>query len=140
MSTQIVMMLPPDAASVTLARHTVAEALGIVGVDPECIHEAQLALSEACTNVFHHVPEGSNFEVLVNIGEMELTMHILDAGPGFPRGHRLADWPDEDAESGRGLALMTAFADQASFESNGGGSVRLKKRLRWGNEGVLKPA
>jgi serine/threonine-protein kinase RsbW len=106
MSIQIVMMLPPQAASV--------------------------ALSEACTNVFHHVEAGQNFEVLVSIGDVELTMHILDSGPGFPRGHRLADWPDVSAENGRGLALMKAFTDYASFESDdGGGSVRLKKTLRW---------
>ena len=131
MSIQVVMMLPPVAASVSLARHTLAEAMEIAHVHPDCIHEAQVALSEACTNVFRHVPEGQNFEVLINVGEAELTMHILDSGPGFPRGHRLSDWPDAVTENGRGLALMTAFTDHASFESDqGGGSVRLKKRLR----------
>ncbi|MGH3335712.1 MAG: ATP-binding protein [Nocardioides sp.] len=131
MSIQIVMMLPPEAASVSLARHTLAEALRIADVAPDCVHEAQVALSEACTNVFHHVAAGQNFEVLINIGDAELTIHILDSGPGFARSGRLADWPDVTSENGRGLALMTAFTDNASFESdNGGGSVRLKKRLR----------
>jgi serine/threonine-protein kinase RsbW len=130
MSTQIVMMLPPHPASVSLARHALAEAMSIAGVTPDCINEAQVALSEACTNVFHHVAAGQNFEVLINVGDQELTMHILDSGPGFPRGHRVAEWPDHSAENGRGMALMTAFTDHASFESaNGGGSVRLKKRL-----------
>jgi anti-sigma regulatory factor (Ser/Thr protein kinase) len=65
-------------------------------------------------------------------------MHILDSGSGFPHGHRLADWPAETAENGRGLALMTAFTDDARFESDGGGgSVRLKKRLRWNVEAAL---
>ncbi len=138
MSIQIVMMLPPEPASVSLARHTLAEALRIADITPDCVHEAQVALSEACTNVFHHVAAGQNFEVLINIGDLELTMHILDSGPGFPRGHHLADWPDATAENGRGLALMTAFTDHASFESeNGGGSVRLKKRLRWNAEAAL---
>jgi serine/threonine-protein kinase RsbW len=138
MSIQIVMMLPPEAASVSMARHALAEALRIADVEPDCVHEAQVALSEACTNVFHHVAAGQNFEVLINVGDLELTMHILDSGPGFPRGHRLADWPEDTAESGRGLALMTAFTDHASFESEyGGGSVRLKKRLRWSAEAAL---
>ena len=138
MSIQIVMVLPPEAASVSLARHSLAEALRIAAVTPDCIHEAQVALSEACTNVFHHVALGQNFEVLINIGDLELTMHILDSGPGFPRGHRLADWPDASVENGRGMALMTAFTDHATFESaNGGGSVRLKKRLRWNAEAAL---
>jgi serine/threonine-protein kinase RsbW len=131
MSIQVVMMLPSEAASVSLARHTLAEAMNIAHVDSDCIHEAQVALSEACTNVFRHVPEDQNFEVLINVGDVELTMHILDSGPGFPHGQRLSEWPDEAAENGRGMALMTAFSDHASFESaQGGGSVRLKKRLR----------
>jgi serine/threonine-protein kinase RsbW len=138
MSIQIVMMLPPEAASVSLARHSLAEALRIADVTPDCVHEAQVALSEACTNVFHHVAAGQSFEVLVNIGDLELTMHILDSGPGFPRGHRLVDWPDAESENGRGMALMTAFTDDATFESeDGGGSVRLKKRLRWNAEAAL---
>ena len=54
MSIQIVMMLPPRAASVSLARHALGEALSIPGVSPDCIHEAQLALSEACSNILRH--------------------------------------------------------------------------------------
>ena len=138
MSIQIVMMLPSEARSVSLARHTLAEGLTLAAVAPDCSLEAQVAMSEACTNVFHHVTVGQNFEVLINIGDLELTMHILDSGQGFPRGHRLADWPEVEAESGRGMALMTAFTDQASFETDhGGGSVRLKKRLRWNAEVAL---
>ena len=138
MSIQIVMMLPPQAASVSLARHALADAMRVASVEADCILEAEVAISEACTNVFHHVALGQNFEVLINIGDFELTMHILDSGPGFPRGHRLADWPDLEAENGRGMALMTAFTDHASFETDhGGGSVRLKKRLRWNAEEAL---
>jgi serine/threonine-protein kinase RsbW len=141
MSIQIVMMLPPVAASVSLARHTLAGALKVAGASPDCIYEAQVALSEACTNVFDHVDEAQNFEVLINIADFELTMHILDSGPGFPRGHRLADWPDIAAERGRGLALMTAFTDEARFESDdGGGSVRLRKSLRSNAQALVEPA
>jgi serine/threonine-protein kinase RsbW len=130
MSIQIVMMLPPEAASVSMARRTLAGALGVARVAPDCIDEAQVALSEACTNVFRHAGDDQGFEVLINVGDVELTMHILDSGPGFAGGHQLADWPDQAAENGRGLALMTAFTDVASFESDSGGaSVRLKKQL-----------
>jgi serine/threonine-protein kinase RsbW len=131
MSIQIVMMLPPEAASVSMARHTLAEALRIADVTPDCIHEAQVAVSEACTNVFHHAATGENFEVLINIGDLDLTLHILDSGPGKPTsGHPQVNWPDDTAEHGRGMALMTACTDIASFNSqNGGGTVRLKKRL-----------
>ena len=131
MSIQIVMLLPPVAASVSLARHTLAGALRVADVTDECIYEAEVAVSEACTNVFGHAAEDQNFEVLINVGDVALTLHILECGPGFPHGPRLADWPEHTAEGGRGLILMNAFSDDASFESEDGrGSVRLKKSLR----------
>ena len=140
MSIQIVMMLPPKAASVSLARHALAEALSIPGVAPDCIHEAQVALSEACNNFLRRVRADRTFEVLINIGDVELTVHILDSDTG-PGQRHLADWPDVAIEDDHGLALMTAFADHASFESQSeGGSVRLKKRLRWDSESALPPS
>jgi serine/threonine-protein kinase RsbW len=141
MSIQIVLMLPPEAASVSLARHTLAEALRIADVTPDSIHEAQVALSEACTNVFHHMAVGQSFEVLINIGDLELTMHVLDSGPASPNGHHLARWPDGTAVDGRGMpALMTAFTDDAVFETQDGtGSVRLTKRLRRKAEAATPP-
>jgi serine/threonine-protein kinase RsbW len=139
MSSKIVMMLPPVAASVSIARHALAEALTIADVTPDCSYEAQVALSEACTNVFHHVTAGENFEVLMNIGDVELTLHILDSGPGVPiNRHHLSTWPEVDAENGRGIALMAALTDDANFDfRNGGGSVRLKKRLLRNAEAAL---
>jgi serine/threonine-protein kinase RsbW len=142
MSIQIAMMLPPEAASVSMARHTLAEALRIADVTPDCGHEAQVALSEACTNVFHHAATTENFEVLIGIGDLDLTLHILDSGPGLPsKGHHRASWPDDTSENGRGMALMNAFTDSASFDSqNSGGTVRLTKRLLRNPEVVLPPA
>jgi serine/threonine-protein kinase RsbW len=134
-SIQIVLMLPPRAASVSLARHTLAEALSIRGVERECAQEAQVALAEACSNVLRHATADENFEVLINVGDAELTLHILDTDPGISRGRQLTDWPDVRVEGTGGMTLMSAFADHASFESDSGrGSVRLKKRLRWNSD------
>jgi len=134
-SIQIVMMLPARAASVSLARHTLAEALRVPGVASDCIDEAQVALSEACNNILRHGTADQSFEVLINIGRHELTVHILETNTGIPHARQLANWPDVDVESDGGMTLMTEFADHASFESEGGkGSVRLKKLLRWDSE------
>jgi serine/threonine-protein kinase RsbW len=140
-SIQIVMMLPPRAASVSLARHSLGEALSIPGVAPDCIHEAQVALSEACSNFLRHVRPDHSFEVLINIGDVELTVHILESDAGRPGQRKLANWPDTQVERDHGLALLTEFADHTSFESEGGrGSVRLKKSLRWNSESALPPS
>ena len=74
---------------------------------------------------------GRELEVLLGIGDLDLTLHLLDSGPGVPAtGHHRADWPEETAEHGRGMALMNAFTDSGSFASQyGGGTVRLEKRL-----------
>jgi serine/threonine-protein kinase RsbW len=132
MSIQIVMMVPPEAASVSLARHTLTETMRIAAVAPDCIQEAEVALSEACTQVWHHLAEGKGLEVLINVGDRELTMHVLESGNGYA-GHDHGTFLAEvSAQNSRGMLLMNEFADRASIHSNGGGgSIRLTKQLRW---------
>ena len=132
MSIQIVMIVPPEAASVSLARHTLTETMRIAHVAPDCIQEAEVALSEACTQVWQHLAEGKGLEVLINVGDVDLTMHVLESGNGY-RGHEFGTFLAEvSGPNSRGLLLMEEFADRASFQSNGGGgSIRLTKHLRW---------
>jgi hypothetical protein len=132
MSIQIVMMVPPEAASVSLARHTLTETMRIARVAPACIQEAEVAMSEACTKVWHGLADGKGLEVLINVGDVELTMHVLESGNGYG-GHDHGTFVAEvSGENSRGMLLMNEFADRASFHSNGGGgSIRLTKQLRW---------
>lgn len=142
MRIQVVMTLPREAHSVPVARRTVASALTSAGVTRECVGEVEVALSEACTNVFHHAGPGGSYEVLINIGDQQMTMDVLDSGAGFgdlpAEPARMAETTDE---GGRGIALMRALTDQAVFDSvtGGGGSVHLVKRLRW-SESRVSPA
>ena len=144
MRIQVMMTLPREAASVPLARRTVAVALSSAGVARDCVDEVEVALSEACTNVYHHAGEGEDYEVVINIGDEQLTMDVLDSWTGF--GHRptwpAATMPDGTSERGRGLALMTALTDGAVFDSvtGDGGSVHLMKRLRWAANAPWVPA
>lgn len=133
MHIRIVMELPADAATVPLVRRTVAEAMRSAGVARECVEEAELALSEACTNVYHHSGTLDHYEVAVELDSERLTMDIVDTGEGVPELHRNPTMPDGSAENGRGLALMAAFSDQVVFDSvhSSGASVHLMKKLRW---------
>ncbi len=144
MRIQVMMTLPREAASVPLARRTVAVALTSAGVARDCVDEVELALSEACTNVYHHAGEGEDYEVVINIGDEQLTMDVLDSWTGFDHRPRwpAAAMPDGTAERGRGLALMTALTDGAVFDavSGDGGSVHLMKRLRWADDAPLLQA
>jgi anti-sigma regulatory factor (Ser/Thr protein kinase) len=135
MSIQIVMMVPPEAASVSLARHTLTETMRTARVAPDCIQEAEVALSEACTKVWHDQTDGKGLEVLINVGDRELTMHVLGSGDGY-RGHDQRTFIAEvSAQNSRGMLLMEEFADRTSIHTNGGGgSIRLTKQLRWMEE------
>jgi len=133
MHIKIVMTLPPEAASVPLVRRTVAEAMRSAGVARDCIDEAAVALSEACTNVYHHAEGDNHYDVVIGLDAERLTMDILDSGEGVGGDRHGQTMPDASAENGRGLALMAAFSDQIVFDSvlHDGGSVHLMKRLRW---------
>ncbi len=133
MRIQVVMTLPREAVSVPLTRRTVSAALAVAGVDSECLAEVEVALSEACTNVLCHSMRGDAFEVAVNISDHHLTMDVIDFGVGFGQFQPGWSMPDPTAESGRGLALMEALTDQATFDSVSGNGwvVHLTKRLRW---------
>jgi serine/threonine-protein kinase RsbW len=137
---QVVMTLPREAVSVPLTRRTVAAALTAAGVEPDCLAEVEVALSEACTNVLNHAGKGDAYEVAINISDQQLRMDVIDFGSGFgqppPHGSSM---PGPTAESGRGLALMRALTDQAVFDSvsGDGGAVHLMKRLRWSPDAPL---
>ena len=136
MRIQVVLTLPRDAASIPLARHTVTAALELAGVVDDCVAEVEVALSEACTNAYRHAHDSDDFEVLINIGDDTLTVDVLDSGVGFPRRTSPMTMPRPSADSGRGMALMAAFTDQAVFDAvtGDGGSVHLVKHLRWADD------
>ena len=139
MRIQVVMTLPREARSVPVVRRTVATALSTAGVTRECVGEVEVALSEACTNVFQHAGKGASYEVVINIGDEQLTMDVLDTGAGFGNLEAPPSTMAElDAEGGRGIALMRALSDRAVFDTvtGGGGSVHLMKQLRWVDGGL----
>lgn len=125
--------LPSEEFSVPLARHVMSAALLTAGVDPACVHEVEVALSEACTNAVKHAVDGVTYEVSITISDQHVTIEVVDSGSGFRQRHVPADGQDHWAENGRGVALIQALSDLAIFDSidGAGGSVQMTKRLRW---------
>ena len=134
MKIQLALSLPREEISVPLTRHVVSAALLTAGVQPTCVQEVEVALSEACTNAVKHAVDGVSYEVAVGITEEAVSIDVVDSGSGFgqhevsPEGH-----DPHSAEEGRGFALMEALSDLAIFDSvdGEGGSVHLTKRLQW---------
>jgi serine/threonine-protein kinase RsbW len=146
MRIQLVLSLPREAISVPLTRHTVCSALLSAGVEATCVAEVELAISEACTNAVQHAVNGSTYEVLVNIGDEQVTVDVVDSGCAFGQRAKTSSVPSDHlpehvAEDGRGMSLIAAFADSAVFDSVTGesGSVHLVKRLRWRQSSTLYP-
>jgi serine/threonine-protein kinase RsbW len=134
MRIQLALSLPREEVSVPLTRHTVSAALYTAGVEPTCVEEVEVALSEACTNAVLHAVGGISYEVLVNIGDEQVTIEVVDSGSGFGQRATTPGAPQHASENGRGMALMHALSDLAVFDSvtgGEGGSVHLTKQLRW---------
>jgi serine/threonine-protein kinase RsbW len=133
MRIQLGLTLPREAVSVPLTRHTVSAALYTAGVEPDCVEEVEVALSEACTNAVRHAGPGVSYDVQVNISDEQVTIDVLDSGSGFGQRSTTPTATDHTAEDGRGIGLMNALSDLTVFDSvtGAGGSVHLMKQLRW---------
>jgi len=140
MRVELALSLPREEISVPLTRHVVSAALATAGVEPACVHEVEVALSEACTNAVQHAVDGVSYEVMVNISDEQVAIDVVDSGSGFGQRHVPTNEHDHWAENGHGIKLINALSDLAIFDAveGEGGSVHLTKRLRW-IEGARQP-
>jgi serine/threonine-protein kinase RsbW len=123
--------LPRDAESVPVGRHVVKAAMENVGVADDCVHDIEVAVSEACGNVLRHSGPGDEYELSFRLDKQVCTLRVVDTGHGFDCT-TLAEGPgDHSAERGRGISLMHALVDKVRFESKpeAGTIVHLEKSL-----------
>lgn len=113
-----------------VTRRLIAQALEVVGVEPDTISDVEIALSEACSNVLRHARSGDTYEVHAGFDEERAFLEVVDQGSGVDESADLRQ-ADDEAESGRGVTLMKALMDVVRFESRAGdgSSVILEKRL-----------
>ena len=133
MRVQIALSLPREELSVPLTRHVMSTALLTAGAQPACVHDVEVALSEACTNAVQHAVDGVSYEVGITISDEQVTIDVIDSGSGFGQHQISRQEQHPEAEEGRGFALMHALSDLALFDSLevDGGSVHLSKQLHW---------
>lgn len=140
MKIEVALCLPRDAATVAVVRRVAIAAIRELGVTPECVEDIQLALSEACTNVIAHSAGDDEYEVRVDVEDDLCTVRVIDSAHGFDGVALEAGFPDDDATSGRGVALMRALMDSIAFDSGleAGTIVRLTKKLDLDPDGPLQ--
>lgn len=114
---------PENVSVVRAALSGVAEAAGF---DEELATDVKTAVSEACNNVVIHAYEGQSgpMRVLVSNSGDRVDVVVRDSGTGIRRLSSGAD------HMGLGLALISALADQAEFNSPTGGGTEVRMRFR----------
>ena len=124
------MCLPRDAGSVSVIRSVTSGSLRPLGVTEECIGEIVLALSEACTNVVLHATAAHEYEVRLEIEDEDCTVVVVDTA-SFDVSRLPSGLPADDAEHGRGVAIIRSVMDHTEVVSDhsGGTTVQLRKRL-----------
>ena len=140
MRVQLALSLPREEISVPLARHVMSAALDTARVEPDCVQEVEVALSEACTNAVKHAVDGVSYDVMVYISDAHVSIEVVDSGSGVGPHHVSTNGNGRWDENGRGIKLIKALSDLAIFDSveGEGGSVQLTKRLRW-IDGAQRP-
>ncbi len=134
----LTVLLPREEATVPLIRHIVKDSLLRIGAVGDCVSDIELALTEACANVLHHVKENPHgYSVNIEINDSHCEIRVADEGAGF----------DVDAikpatltaESGRGITLMKSLVDELKFESQPGKGtvVHLAKRLKLKEDSIF---
>jgi serine/threonine-protein kinase RsbW len=142
MQVTLALWLPRDEMSIPVARHIVKSAMENVGVHDGCVHDIEIALTEACTNVLQHSGPGDEYEVSFELDDSVAILRVVDTGRGFD----FAALEDTEAaptdERGRGLSLMHALVDKVKFESKpeAGTVVHLEKRIEFADGSLLARA
>jgi anti-sigma regulatory factor (Ser/Thr protein kinase) len=109
--------LPALGRAVAQARAAV-DRLETLDSHPDARFAVRLLVSELFTNaVKYGRPRDARVRVSLEIDETHVRGEIADHGRGFVEGH--VPMPDQDAESGRGLAFLDAIADRWGVIRNG---------------------
>jgi anti-sigma regulatory factor (Ser/Thr protein kinase) len=91
----------------------------------EAVFDLKLAATEALTNAVRGAPEGHAVDVAIEGGDRAVAVELVDRGRFRPA---FADQSAVEAESGRGIPLMLALADEVEFSSLKGGGTRVRLR------------
>jgi len=128
-ASKIELQLQSEPSSLTVLRGMLAGLGEWLRFDRELLDDIKTAISEAANNVvLHAYPDGTGpLTVTLAIHPDQVETAVIDRGQGF---QRLAAGEDH---MGLGLAVMSALADRAEFESEPG--VGTVVRMAFGSRG-----
>ncbi len=114
-----------DAERARGTRREYVARLAAVGLTADELGSAELVFGELIGNVVRYAPGA--ITVMLDVSGQAPVLHVLDAGSGFEFRPRLP--ADLLSERGRGLFLVTAFAEELSVERRRGGGSHARAVL-----------
>ena len=139
MEIKLTLALPRDEVSVPVVRRVLKRSLDVLGIDADCVHDIEIALTEACTNVLDHATEGDEYEVSAGIDGRTCVIEVVDRGGGFDGSVKGLTEAEPHAEDGRGIRLMRQLLDKVEFQSRPsvGSVVHMEKELAYPPESAM---
>lgn len=135
----VTVSLPSDVNYLDIARAFVAEIAGKVGLNSSEIHDLQLAVTEAVTNVIEHAYAGDadqRIELAIEKDGECFIVAITDSGqvkfdPASKADPDMKEYMSQCRVGGLGLFLMRKLMDQVEYSSDDNHNrVRLVKKIR----------
>ena len=130
---ELELQLPPDATAALRAREAVRRALERWRL-PHLVETCVLVVSELVTNAVRYGRPPLGLQMRRRGSNVEVEVH--DEGTGEVVD--LSSDPEEMAESGRGLGLVRALADESAIEAVPGGGTTA--RAAWKLERSTEPS
>lgn len=81
MDVRFSLAFPREALSLQVMRRVLGDALGALGVTPDCVSDILLAVTEACTNVLLHGGAARTYEVMARVGGSRCLLEVVETGP-----------------------------------------------------------
>lgn len=114
--------IPARAEYITLGRLALTGLSRLRPFSEELLADLKLALTEACSNsVRHAYDDGAegHVEIVYELRSDRVVIEVSDEGEGFDPG--AASSSDELSESGLGIAIIRAIADEVEIGARPGG-------------------
>ena len=134
--TSVTLVLPARPEYLLLARLALTGVARLAVADEEALADVRLAVTEAAANACKHAYAGGAGDVIITLvlsADERLEVIVEDDGIGFDREGVAAWLPDELGESGMGLAIIRAVADDVEIGPRASGSgtrLRFTRSLR----------
>jgi PAS domain S-box-containing protein len=115
-----------DSGAAQRARYDYVARLHAAGLGDADVFSAELVFGELLGNVVRYAP--GPIELILDVSGEAAVLHVIDDGRGFEFRPRLP--ADVLSERGRGLFLVTAFAEELTVERRRGGGSHARAVLR----------